>query len=120
VVNTEHPVVVKIIADKDKKLGEKITKVNEEITPLKLEKEALEKAGKDKKDEEIPQADKDKLEDISKKIREIEKNKKELLNEFGSKNKVLRQLIDLALLANNMLKGEELTKFVKRSVELIK
>lgn len=120
VVNTDHPLVVKIIEDKDKKLGEKIAKVTEEITPLKAEKEALEKAGKDKKEEEIPQADKDKLEDVSKKIQEFEKNKKALLNEFGSKNKVIKQLIDLALLANNMLKGEELTKFVKRSVELIK
>ena len=30
-----------------------------------------------------------------------------------------RWLIDLALLSNNMLKGEALTKFVKRSIELI-
>jgi len=28
-------------------------------------------------------------------------------------------LIDLALLANNMLKGEDLAKFVKRSVEFV-
>jgi molecular chaperone HtpG len=38
----------------------------------------------------------------------------------GSKNKIVEQLIDLAPLSNNMLKGEELVKFVKRRVELIK
>lgn len=33
--------------------------------------------------------------------------------------RVIRQLIDLALLQNNMLKGEALNNFVKRSIELI-
>jgi molecular chaperone HtpG len=32
---------------------------------------------------------------------------------------MVKQLIDLALLANNMLRGEELSVFVKRSVELL-
>jgi molecular chaperone HtpG len=41
------------------------------------------------------------------------------LAEYGKNNKPVKQMIDLALLANNMLKGEALTKFVKRSVELI-
>jgi len=27
--------------------------------------------------------------------------------------------VDIALLSNNMLKGEELNKFVKRSIELL-
>ena len=30
-----------------------------------------------------------------------------------------RQATDLALLSQNLLKGEELTKFIRRSVELI-
>ena len=38
---------------------------------------------------------------------------------YASNNKVIRQLIDLALLQNNMLKGEALNNFVKRSIELI-
>ena len=37
----------------------------------------------------------------------------------ASNNKVIRQLIDLALLQNNMLRGEALNNFVKRSIELI-
>ncbi|MDR0873872.1 MAG: molecular chaperone HtpG [Prevotellaceae bacterium] len=38
----------------------------------------------------------------------------------GDRNpKFVRQLIDLALLANNMLKGEALSDFVKRSTELL-
>ena len=48
------------------------------------------------------------------------KQKNSLLEEYGKGNKVVGQLIDLALLANGLLKGEALNKFVKRSVELIK
>ena len=51
---------------------------------------------------------------------EFEEKKKTVLTEYGRKNKIVKQMIDLALLSNNMLKGEELVKFVKRSVELIK
>ncbi len=72
------------------------------------------------KDEEIPQADKDKLGDLDKEMSALTDSRDALLKDFGSKNKIAKQLIDLALLANNMLTGEALTKFVKRSAELIK
>ena len=85
-----------------------------------IEKEKLEAARKDKKEEEIPQADKDKLEDLNKQIDELKKKEDKILSDYGAKNKIVKQLIDLALLSNNMLKGEELIKFVDRSVELIK
>ncbi len=120
VVNTDHPLVVRIREDKNKKTGEKLEKLAAELAPLKEEKDKLQETGKDKKDEEIPQTDKDRQEDLNKKIAEIEKKKNGHLSDFGSKNKVLKQLIDLALLSNNMLKGEELTRFVNRSIELIK
>jgi molecular chaperone HtpG len=45
--------------------------------------------------------------------------KKAIIKAFAGENKQVRQLVDLALLANNMLKGEALAKFVKRSVELL-
>ncbi len=87
---------------------------------MKKKKSALEKAKEGKKEEEINQADKDKLTDVEKKIDELKNQKKEIMIKYGSENKYIKQLIDLALLANNMLKGEDLTKFVKRSVDLIK
>ena len=51
---------------------------------------------------------------------DIRNNKKNVLSEYGKTNQLARQLVDLALLANNMLKGEELNKFIRRSVEIIK
>ncbi|MFP4023404.1 MAG: molecular chaperone HtpG [Thiohalospira sp.] len=120
VINSNHRLVEKIREQKDKKIGTKIEKILEELKPVEEEKKKLEKAKEGKKDEEINQAEKDKLSDVEKKINEFREKKKELLIKHGKENKYVKQLIDLALLANNMLKGEELTKFVKRSVELIK
>ncbi|MBI9053629.1 MAG: molecular chaperone HtpG [Bacteroidales bacterium] len=120
VINSNHRLIEKVVEQKDKKIGTKISKLNEEIEPFIAEKTELEKAKEGKKEEEIAQADKDNLSDIEKKIEELNGSKKEILSKYGKENKYVKQLIDLALLANNMLKGEDLTKFVKRSVDLIK
>jgi len=120
VVNTNHPLISKMVEEKNKKLAEKLQTIEESISPLNTEKEQLQKDQKAKKEEEIPQAEKDKLDEVQKKIEGLESEKRGILEDFGSKSKTLKQLIDLALLSNNMLKGEELAKFVKRSVELIK
>jgi molecular chaperone HtpG len=120
VVNLNHPLVKKVLESKDKKLGTKLEKIAGEITTKKAEVEVLEKAKKDKKEEEIPQADKEKLDDLNKELSKLEETKRENLKAFGKDNKLAKQMVDLALLANGMLKGADLDKFVKRSVELIK
>ena len=63
--------------------------------------------------------EKDDLEKLKKELSAAENARKDILESYGSANKVVKQLIDLALLANNMLRGEELSVFVKRSVELL-
>ena len=72
-----------------------------------------------KKEEDIPTSEKDELKDVNKKLDELKIKKEAVFAGYASKNKVVRQLIDLALLQNNMLKGEALNNFVKRSIELI-
>ncbi|MBN1116774.1 MAG: molecular chaperone HtpG [Bacteroidales bacterium] len=119
VINGNHPLILKINEDLEKKSLDEILKIEEKIKPLESNKADLEKANKDKKDEEVKQEDKDRIQDLEKKIKEFKDKKQEVLNKFGKKNKQVKQLIDLALLANNMLKGEELSKFVKRSIELL-
>lgn len=120
VVNTDHALVGTILKDKDAKLSDKLTEVSTKLNPLFEERDALEALKKDKKEEEVPQEEKDKMADIQKQITEVNAEKEGLLKEFGKDNQLVKQLIDLALLANNMLKGEELAKFVKRSVDMIK
>ncbi|MCK7534395.1 MAG: hypothetical protein MZV63_26955 [Marinilabiliales bacterium] len=72
-----------------------------------------------RKPDEISQVEKDDLEKLRKELSDIENARKDILEAYGSGNKIVKQLIDLALLANNMLRGEELSTFVKRSVELL-
>ena len=120
VVNTAHPLVKKVLDARDKKLGKAFATIKEDLEAKKQEREALDKAKEGKKEEEIPAADKEKLEDLSKVIAQMEQDKREKLSDFGKKNKLTKQMVDLALLANGMLKGEALDQFVRRSVELIK
>jgi len=120
VVNANHPLVNKISDDKDKVVGKEVAALTEELKPLETEHSELEKTNSKKKEEEVPQADKDKLNDLQAKIGELKGRRSELLHNYGKGNKRVKQLIDLALLSNNMLKGEDLSRFLKRSVDLIK
>jgi len=120
VVNANHPLVNKISDDKDKVVGKEVAALTEELKPLETEHSELEKTNSKKKEEEVPQADKDKLNDLQAKIDELKGRRSELLHNYGKGNKRVKQLIDLALLSNNMLKGEDLSRFLKRSVDLIK
>lgn len=120
VVNVSHPLVKATIDQKDKKLGNKLVEFSNNLEPLNKRLDELKKANEKKKDDEVPQAEKDEMEDINKKIEDINSSKADVLKDFGKDSKLVKQLIDLALLANNMLKGEELSKFVQRSVEMIK
>jgi len=120
VVNVSHPLVKAVIEAKSKQLGDELNEITEKIKPFKTKVDELEKAQKDKKDEEIPQADKDALADAQKELNRLEDERAEVLKSFGKDYKLVKQLIDLALLSNNLLKGEDLSRFVKRSLELIK
>ena len=120
VVNTSHPLVKKVLEAKDKKVGTTISKLGEEIKAKKAQIEELEKSKKEQKEEEVPQADKEKLDSLNEELVKLEAEKREKLTGFGKNNKLAKQLVDLALLANGMLKGADLDKFVRRSVELIK
>jgi len=119
VVNSNHPLVIKIAEEMGTVVGEDVNKINEKVKPLEDNKTKLEKDKEGKKDEEIKQEEKDRIEDLKKKIDELNDKKKNILSEYGSKNELVKQLIDLALLSNNMLKGEELSKFVKRSIDIM-
>lgn len=119
VINSNHPLVVKIAEEKEIAVGGELKKITDKIQPVKSSKDELEKATKGKKDEEVSQEDKDRMSDLNKKIEEIEKKRETILQNFSRENKLVKQLIDLALLSNNMLKGEELSGFVKRSIDLL-
>lgn len=119
VVNVNHPLVMKISDDLQAQEGTRLQENNTERERLKEEISFMEKEHSKKKSEELSQFEKDDLEKLRKELDTLESARKDILENYGSNSKIVKQLIDLALLANNMLRGEDLSTFVKRSVELL-
>ncbi len=115
VVNPNHPLVINISEDLQKEAGDKLTENNKEKSRIKEEIAFMEQEHKKKKADEISQLEKDDLEKLKNELSDVENARKNILEAYGMSNKIVRQLIDLALLANNMLRGEELSKFVREA-----
>ncbi|MBR3798522.1 MAG: molecular chaperone HtpG [Bacteroidales bacterium] len=121
IVNTNHPLIVGISKDLEKATSAKRSEINAEADKLKAEKDALdEKMKQYKTEDEKPVEEKNRLDDLRKQINENDDKRRDLYKEYGKSQKIVSQLFDLALLANNLLKGESLSKFVERSVDLLK
>jgi molecular chaperone HtpG len=120
VVNLSHPLVKKVLEEKDSSLSDELSGFQTELADLNKQKSSLEKLKEGKKEEEVPQEEKDLMNATRDKISKVEAERRQKLEEFGQSNPLANQLVDLAFLANNMLKGEALANFVKRSIELIK
>ena len=120
VLNSDHKLVKEVLADEDKECAAAVAPVQAEMDEVNKQRTDLKKKQEGKKDEDIPTAEKDKVNELDKKWDELKTQKEGIFADYAAKNKVVRQLIDLALLQNGMLKGEALNNFVKRSIDLIK
>jgi molecular chaperone HtpG len=119
VVNTAHPLVDKILKAEEAACVMDLAPINSELTETEGKIKSLKDSHKDKKDEDIPTAEKEEISTLEGKVGELNSKKEAVVTGFAAQNKEVRQLIDLALLANNMLKGEALSNFVKRSIEIL-
>lgn len=119
VVNGNHPLISRIAEDKTTAKDTELKPLKAEIKVLEEQKAGLSKLHEGKKEEEIPSAEKEELADLDKQIGEKKTAKDAVLNTYAADNKLVKELIDLALLSNNMLKGADLDQFVKRSLELL-
>ena len=120
VLNSDHKLVKEVLAEEDKECASVIAPVQKEMDEVNQLREKLRKKQEGKKAEDISTAEKDEVEALDKKWDELKARKEGVFADYATKNKVVRQLIDLALLQNGMLKGEALNNFVKRSIDLIK
>ncbi len=119
VVNTTHPLIEKLLKDEETACAEELAPIEAELLELSNKLQQLKENHKNKKEEEIPAEEKEELTTLEKRIDELKEKRKSVLAAFASNYKTVRQLIDLALLGNNMLKGEALANFVKRSIDLM-
>jgi molecular chaperone HtpG len=119
VVNTNHPLVIEVAEVMKSSKNDELQAFEKELDSLKSERESFEKLIKGKKEDELLQEEKDKRSELDKRKEEIEKQQDDVLSSFGKETPVVKQLIDLALLATNRLSGEALDSFVKRSITLL-
>ncbi len=119
VINSNHPIITDLKDKMQESVGNELNQIEIEINSINNDLDALNQLQKDKKEEEISQEEKDKREELNKESDQLLNKKREILGGYANNNKIIKQLIDLGLLANNMLKGESLSRFVKRSIELI-
>lgn len=120
VLNSDHRLVKGILDDMKASVKDQITPIENELKGMHARHAALESEQKDKKPEDLTDAEKDDMKKCNEEIANLESKRKEVWASYGKGNKIASQLVDLALLQNGLLRGEALNKFVNRSVELIK
>ena len=118
-VNGNHPIVIDILASVEKAYGDKLKSITKKIDAAVAEESRFEEMTKDKKEEELSQEEKDMREELSKKVVTLRDERNLRLKEIGKENALVRQIIDLALLSNGLLKGKNLSDFIQRSISLI-
>lgn len=120
VLNSDHPLIKQVLEDGKTACAAELQPVESELKGLEARLAALHQSQNGKKPEEISQEEKDDLKNTEQSIEEQSTKKNGIIAAYAASNKVVHQLIDLALLQNGMLKGAALDSFLKRSVDLIK
>ena len=108
VLNFENPLIQKIVEAKEAQTKSVTDDLNARRDQLQVQ------LG------EISAEDKDEKERLNQEIESVDFQCKDAMKRFAGNNTLVKQLTDLALLSNNMLKGKELHSFIKRSLEILK
>lgn len=120
VLNSDHPLIKQVLEDGKTACATELQPVESELKGLEARLAALHQSQNGKKQEEISQEEKDDVKSTESALEEQRTKKNNIIATYAAGNKVVHQLIDLALLQNGMLKGAALDSFLKRSVDLIK
>ncbi|HIT83318.1 MAG TPA: molecular chaperone HtpG [Candidatus Avibacteroides faecavium] len=110
IVNSDHPLVKRIVEAESRECDNEVAPVIADIDKKLDELSALRK-DYDKNKDAIAEGDKQ--------LDEMRKKKEEIIGNFANGQSLVKQLIDIALLQNNMLKGQALSTFIKRTIEMI-
>lgn len=119
VLNTDHVLVKKVLADEETACAESLKPILADIKGWEARQADLRESQSKKKEEEITAEEKEDMTNTNHKLDELRGQRDQILADYAKGNNLVSQLIDLALLGNGMLKGEALSRFIKRSVEMI-
>ena len=116
IVNTEHKLIKQIRDDADKSIAEKISPITSSIDKTNAEITTIREAAKDGK---LSDDDNKKVSELEGEADKLRKEETEMIGQYAATQPVVKQLIDLALLGNGLLKGHDLREFIKRSINLL-
>ncbi|MDR1918585.1 MAG: molecular chaperone HtpG [Tannerellaceae bacterium] len=119
VLNTDHALIKKLLADLEASCGAELTPLEADIKGWEARQADLDEKHDKKKDEELSEAEKEDVENTNRKVDELNSRRREILLGYAGSNSLVHELIDLSLLSNGLLKGEALSKFIQRSVRMI-
>ena len=114
IVNISNPIVERVVKAADNALEAK-------IAPLAKQAEEDEKTLSElrgKKDE-ANDGDQKRIHDLEGSTKAVRDEQEKIVSEYASSQPVVKQLVDLALLGNGMLKGEDLNAFISRSLSML-
>lgn len=114
IINISNPVVERVTKAADDALEPKIAPLVHKVEDN--EKALSELRGKEDENKEEEQKKIRELEDATKSVRN---EQEKMVSEYAASQPIVKQLIDLALLGNGMLKGEALNAFINRSLLML-
>lgn len=120
VLNTDHRLVKEVLEDAKAKIDASLQPIEAELRGLQARQAALRESQKNKKYDELTEDDKAQNKQVEDDIHTQEDKRKEVWSGYAKEAPIVAQLIDLALLQNGLLRGEALSNFISRSVDLIK
>ena len=116
-LNTEHPVVKRVLESAESSISDKVNPLEDKLAETNSEISKINDSKKDNK--ELSEENKKQLSDKEAEAENIRKEKEKIISEYASSQKTVKQLVDIALLGNGLLKGKALNNFLKRSIELL-
>ena len=116
IVNTEHTLIKEIRDNAEKAIGEKIAPMSADIEKKNAEITAIRDAAKDGK---MSDDDTKKTSDLEAEVNKLRAEETKTISDYAAGQEKVKQLIDLALLGNGLLKGQDLSNFIKRSINML-
>ena len=115
-VNTENPVIKRIRESAEAELNARVEPLDKTIGEKNAEIKSIRDAAKDSK---LTDEQQGKVTELEQAVEHDRKEQNEIIEVYAKSNPLIKQTIDLALLANGLLKGQDLNEFIRRSVSLL-
>ena len=116
-INTSHPVVKTIMDETQNAVGADVDQLTAKLDAVNAVIKAIRDTDKDGKG-----LDEEKKQELAKNESEatsIRQEKEAKVSEYAATQPRIKQLVDIALLSNGLLKGEDLDNFIKRSISML-